>query len=146
MIKTQKTTIPKPDQIERKSYLINAEGKILGRVAAKVATILRGKNKVIFTPHLDTGDRVIVINAEKIRVTGKKLKNKVYQRYSGYPSGQKTLTLEQMMQKAPTQALRLAVNRMIPKGRLGNQLRKRVRIYSGDKHPHQAQKPVPLEI
>jgi len=145
-MKTLKTHIPKPDQIERKSYLIDANGKILGRLAARIATILRGKNKAIYTPHLDTGDRVVVINAEKIRVTGNKMKQKVYQRYSGYPSGQKKLTLEQMMQKAPTQALRLAVNRMIPKGRLGNSLRKRLRIYRGDQHPHQGQKPTPLEV
>jgi len=145
-MQTMKTTIPKPDQIQRHLYLIDANGKILGRVAAKIAAILRGKNKTTFTPHLDTGDRVIVINAEKIRVTGNKMKQKTYQRYSGYPSGQKSLTLEQMMQKAPTQALRLAVNRMIPKGRLGNQLRKRLRIYAGDQHPHQAQKPVLLKV
>ena len=145
-MKMQKTYLPKVNEIERKCYLLDAKDKILGHVAVKAAIILRGKHKPIFTPHLETGDHIVIINAEKIRVTGKKLQQKEYQRYSGYHSGQKRVPLEVMLKKAPTQVLRLAINRMIPKGRLGNQLRARVRIYAGDKHPHIAQKPIPLEI
>jgi large subunit ribosomal protein L13 len=145
-MKTTKTYIPKLGELKRNYYLIDASDKILGRVAAKAATILRGKHKAIYTPHMDTGDSVIIINAEKIRVTGKKLKEKEYQRFSGYPSGQRRMTLEVMLKKAPTQALRLAVNRMIPKGPLGNRVRAHLKIYAGDQHPHQGQKPISLEI
>ena len=145
-MKTLKTYIPKLDAIERKCFVIDANGKVLGRVAAKVATVLRGKHKPTYTPHLDTGDDVIIINAAKVRVTGKKMTDKIYLRYTGYPSGQRSVRLEEMLKKAPTQALRLAVNRMIPKGKLGNKVRGRLRIYAGDQHPHQAQKPVPMDI
>lgn len=145
-MKMNKTFLPKINEIKRKCYLIDATDQILGRIAVRVATILRGKHKPIFTPHIDTGDMVVIINAGKIRVTGKKLKDKIYQRYSGYPSGQRCVPLEVMLKKAPTQPLRLAINRMIPKGKLGNAVRSRLRIYAGDKHPHQAQNPVPLEI
>lgn len=141
-----KTFLPKVNQIERKCYLVDAKDKILGRVATKVATILRGKHKRIFTPHLDTGDRVIIINAREVKVTGGKEQKKIYQRYSGYPSGQKTMTLEQLMKKAPTKAMKLAVDRMLPKGKLGNELRSRLRVYAGENHPHTAQQPVALEI
>jgi len=142
----QKTFLPKAGEIEQKYYLVDAKDKVLGRIAAKVAVILRGKDKPIYTPFMDTGDSVIIINAEKIKVTGKKLTDKTYQRFSGYPSGKKTLTLEQLLKKRPEQVLRLAINRMIPKGALGNQVRRKVKIYSGDQHPHQAQKPIPLNI
>src|SRR3989338_9353214 len=108
-----KTFLPKVDQIDRKTYVIDAKDKILGRVAAKAATVLRGKHKRIFTYHFDIGDSVIIINAEKIRVTGKKLQDKEYQRYSGYPSGKTTLRLEELLAKSPEQVMRLAVNRMI---------------------------------
>ncbi len=131
--------------MRRGCYLIDAEGKILGRVAARAATILRGKHKPTFTPHVDCGDTVVIVNAGKIRVTGRKMRQKVYQRYSGYPSGQKRVTLEKLMAKAPTQALRLAINRMIPSGPLGNRIRGRMRIYAGPEHPHAAQKPVLLK-
>ena len=141
-----KTYLPKVDELERKFYVIDASDKILGKIATKAASFLRGKHKPIFTPHLDTGDTIIIINAEKIKVTGKKMKDKIYLRYSGYPSGQKGLTMEAMLKKAPTQVLRLAINRMIPKGKLGNTVRGRLRIYAGEKHPHLAQKPIPLEI
>src|SRR3989338_2771710 len=136
-----KTYIPKAEDIQKKVYLVDAKDKILGRVAAKAAHILRGKHKRIFTPHLDTGDTVVIINAEKIKVTGKKLTDKVYQRYTGYPSGQIHVTLGEMLKKSPTQVLRLAINRMIPAGPLGNQVRTHLKIYAGDKHPHEAQKP-----
>ena len=145
-MKINKTFLPKAKDIDQKFYLVDANNKILGRLAAKVAAILRGKTKTIYTPHMDTGDSVIIINAEKIRVTGKKLHDKIYQRYSGYPDGQKLVPLAMMLQKSPTQVLRLAINRMIPRGSLGNKIRTRVKIYAGDKHPHQAQKPIPLDI
>jgi len=145
-MKTNKTYIPKIGDIERKFYLIDAKDKILGRVATQAAAILRGKHKTVFTPHLDTGDPVVIINAEKIRVTGKKLQDKIYLHYSGYPSGQKSMTLEELLKKSPTKVLRLAINRMIPAGELGNKVRRRLRIYAGDQHPHQAQKPIALEI
>ena len=141
-----KTFIPKKEQLQKKCYLIDAKDKILGRVATKAAVLLRGKNKAIFTPFLDTGDLVVIINADKIRVTGKKATQKEYQRYSGYPSGQKSVSLEDMLKKKPTQVLRLAINRMIPPGPLGNKIRTHLRIYAGDKHSHQAQKPIPIEI
>jgi large subunit ribosomal protein L13 len=141
-----KTFMAKAEEVTRKCYLINAENKILGRVATKAAILLRGKHKAIFTPHVDTGDIVIIINAGKIRVTGKKLKDKVYQRYSGYQGGQKSVTLEQLMDRAPTKAMELAVTRMIPKGPLGNKVKTKLKIYAGDSHPHLAQKPIPVEV
>lgn len=144
-MKFNKTYIPKINEIERKCYLIDAKDRILGHVAVEAATLLRGKHKPIFTPHLETGDFVVIINAEKIKVTGKKLQQKKYQRYSGYHSGQKSVTLEKMLEQAPTRVLQLAINRMIPSGRMGNRIRERVRIYAGDKHPHQAQNPIPWE-
>jgi large subunit ribosomal protein L13 len=142
----QKTYMANAETVDKKCYLIDAEAKILGRVAAKAATILRGKHKTTFTPHVDTGDMVVIINAEKIRVTGNKLKDKEYQRYSGYPSGQKSVKLQDMLKKAPTQVLRLAVNRMIPKGPLGNKVKTKLKIYAGDQHPHLAQKPMALNV
>ncbi len=141
-----KTYMAKSQTVERKYYVVDANGKVLGRMASKIAAVLRGKHKPTFTPHVDTGDTVIVINAEKIRVTGKKLSQKEYQRYSGYPSGQKRVKLETMLQKKPATVIRLAVERMLPKGPLGNKLKKKLKVYSGDKHPHQAQKPIPLEV
>ena len=144
MMKT--TYFAKATDIKRNCYLIDANNKILGRIAAKAAHILRGKHKRIFTPHVDTGDVVIIINAEKIRVSGKKLTDKIYQRYSGYPGGQKLLALTDLLQKKPTEVLRLAITRMIQSGPLGNQIKGKLRIYAGDKHPHQAQKPIALEI
>ena len=145
-MQANKTYIPKAEDIQKKVYLVDAKDKVLGRVAAKCAHVLRGKHKRIFTPHLDTGDTVIIINAEKIKVTGKKLTDKIYQRYTGYPSGRRDVPLGIMLKKAPTQVLRLAINRMIPSGRLGNQVRRHLKIYAGDQHPHQAQKPIPLDV
>lgn len=140
------TYFAKASDVERKIYLIDANNKILGRVAAKAAAILRGKHKRIFTPHVDTGDVVIIINAEKIRVSGRKLTDKIYQRYSGYPGGQKLLALQDLLKKKPTEVLKLAINRMIQSGPLGSHIKGKLRIYVGDKHPHQAQKPILLEI
>ncbi|MCD4779349.1 MAG: 50S ribosomal protein L13 [Candidatus Omnitrophica bacterium] len=142
----QKTYMAKDSDVVKKCYLIDATDKVLGRVATKVATILRGKHKPTYTPHVDTGDMVVIINSEKIRVTGNKTKAKEYQRYSGYPSGQKTLTFEKLMAKAPNRIMQLAVKRMIPRGPLGYKMITKLKIYSGAEHPHQAQKPILLEV
>lgn len=136
----------KAEEITRQCYIIDAKDKILGRVAAKAASILRGKHKPIFTPHVDTGDMVVVINAEKIKVTGRKLESKEYQRFSGYPDGQKRVTLSQMLQKAPTKVMELAVKRMIQSGPLGSRIRSKLKVYAGEKHPHTAQKPILVQI
>ena len=141
-----KTYIPKVGELQPKCYVVDAKDKILGRVAAEVAAVLRGKTKPTYTPFMDTGDTVIVINADKIRVTGKKLTDKIYQRYSGYPSGQREMALGDMLKKHPETVMRLAVNRMIPSGALGNKIRTKLRVYVGDKHPHAAQNPIPLEV
>ena len=142
-----KTFIPKVDPSQRKWYVADVDGAILGRSAVKIANILRGKNKHIFTPHLDTGDHVVIINAGRLRVTGKNKPNQMsYYRYSGYPGGLKTTTYEQMMQKRPEDVFMLAVKRMLPKNRLGRKMIKKLHIYADDKHPHQAQKPEILKL
>ena len=143
---TNKTYHFKTQEITRQCYVIDANNKILGRIATKAAAILRGKHKAIYTPNVDCGDVVVIINAEKVRVTGKKMTDKLYQRYTGYPGGKRILKLEELMAKRPTEVLRLAVTRMIPKGPLGSRIKNKLRIYSGDKHPHQAQKPIPLPV
>ncbi len=142
----QKTFMANAQNLERQSYVIDATDKVLGRVAAKAASVLRGKHKPTFTPHFDAGDNVIIINAEKIRVTGKKLEDKEYQRFSGYPSGQKSVKLKDLLAKNPAKVIELAVNRMIPSGPLGNQARRKLKVYAGAEHPHQAQKPIALEV
>ena len=142
----QKTTLPKVNEIEKKYFLVNADGKVLGRLAAKVASILRGKHKPTFTPFMDTGDNVIIINAEKIRVTGKKANDKFYDRYSGFHSGLKSVRFSDMIIKYPHKVLELAIGRMIPKGKLGERVRTHLYVYAGPDHPHKAQKPVPLDI
>ena len=136
-----KTYMANPDKIERKWYVVDAEGQTLGRLAAEVAKVLRGKNKPEFTPHIDTGDNVIVINAEKIKVTGKKLDQKVYYHHSDYVGGMKETTLREMMAKKPEQVIELAVKGMLPKGRLGRTMIKKLHVYAGAEHAHQAQKP-----
>ena len=143
---TQKTYMAKDSTVERKCYIIDAKDKVLGKIATKAATILRGKHKPTFTPHVDTGDMVVIINAEKFRVTGNKMQQKEYQRYSGYHGGQKIMKLDEMLKRAPTQVLRLAINRMIPSGALGNKVKTKLKIYVGEQHPHTAQKPIPLDI
>ena len=146
-ITSKSTYFPQADAVDHKCYVIDAKDKILGRVAAKAASLLRGKHKAIYSTHIDTGDTVIIINADKIRVTGKKLTDKIYYRYSGYPSGQKAVRLEEMMKKHPTEAMRLAVDRMLPsKGPLSYKMIKKLKIYAGDKHPHQAQKPISYAV
>ena len=136
-----KTYMANPDKIERKWYVVDAEGQTLGRLAAEVAKVLRGKNKPEFTPHIDTGDNVIVINAEKIKVTGKKLDQKVYYHHSDYVGGMKETTLREMMAKKPEQVIELAVKGMLPKGHLGRTMIKKLHVYAGAEHAHQAQKP-----
>ncbi|MBQ6076417.1 MAG: 50S ribosomal protein L13 [Lachnospiraceae bacterium] len=140
------TFMANPETIERKWYLVDANGKTLGRLAAEVASVLRGKNKPEFTPHVDTGDYVIVINAEKVAVTGKKLQDKLYRRHSGYVGGLKTLNLKEMLEKKPTEVIEHAVRGMLPKGTLGNQMYTKLHVYAGPEHPHAAQQPEVLEI
>ena len=136
-----KTFMASPATIDRKWYVVDAAGMTLGRLASEVAKILRGKNKPIFTPHLDMGDYVIVINAEKINVTGKKLDQKVYYHHSGYVGGLKEVTLKEKMSKKPEQVIELAVKGMLPKGPLGRQMYKKLYVYAGPEHKHAAQKP-----
>lgn len=131
----QKTYVAKKAEIKREWFLVDAKDKILGRVAARVATILRGKHKPIFTPHIDTGDGVVVINAAKIRVTGRKMQDKLYRRYSGYPGGLKEVTLAELLSKRPATVMRLAVQRMLPGGPLGRDTIKKLKVYADDKYP-----------
>ncbi len=126
--------------------MVDAAGQTLGRMATRIATILRGKHKPMFTPHMDCGDHVIVINAGKIQVTGKRLDQKVYYRHSGYPGGLKSITLRDQLQKHPTRAIQIAVRGMLPKNRLGRQMIKKLRVYASDTHPHEAQQPKVLEL
>lgn len=141
-----KTVFAKATEVEHKWYVVDAKDAILGRLATKVAKYLRGKNKPIFTPHIDTGDFVIVINAEKVRFTGKKLDSKVYYSHSGYPGGLKAQTARERLQKEPEKMIIDAVWGMLPKGRLGRRLIKKLKVYRGPEHPHKAQKPELLTI
>ena len=136
-----KSYIAKPAEVERKWYVIDAEDKTLGKIASEVASILRGKKKPIYTPHVDTGDYVIVINAEKVRVTGKKEEQKIYKSHSGYPGGLKETTLRELRAKKPEEIVRHAVKGMMPKGKLGRQMFKKLKVYAGPEHPHTAQNP-----
>jgi large subunit ribosomal protein L13 len=141
-----KTIFLKPKELSRKRYLIDASDKILGKVAVKTANILRGKTKPYYAPHMEIGDFVIIVNADKIAVTGNKLADKMYYRHSGYPGGLKSQTLGKVMQKKPTFPLEHAIKGMLPKGSLGRKLFGNVKIYKGNKHPHEAQKPQVLEV
>lgn len=141
-----KTYAAKKKDIKRKWYIIDAQDKILGRLASEVASILRGKHKPIFTPNVDTGDGVIIINAKKIRVSGKKMAAKVYRRYSGYPGGLREKKLGTLLEEKPTEAVRLAIRRMLPKGPLGRQMFKKLKVYAGAEHAQQAQRPEVLEV
>ena len=136
-----KTYMASPAAIERKWYVVDATGYTLGRLASEVAKVLRGKNKAVFTPHIDTGDYVIVVNADKIKVTGKKLDQKIYYRHSEYVGGMKETTLREMMAKKPEKVVELAVKGMLPKGPLGRQMYTKLHVYAGSEHNHQAQKP-----
>ena len=139
-----KTFMASPATIDRKWYVVDAEGMTLGRLASEVAKVLRGKNKPIFTPHIDTGDYVIVINAEKIKVTGKKMDQKIYYHHSDYVGGMKETTLKEMLTKHPDRVIELAVKGMLPKGPLGRQMYKKLFVYAGPDHKHAAQKPEAL--
>jgi large subunit ribosomal protein L13 len=141
-----KTFIPKENEIQKKWYLIDAEGKVLGRVAAEAARLLRGKHKPSFTPFMDCGDNVIIINAEKAMLTGNKTEEKKYYRHSGYKGGLKEITYKQMVVKFPTRAMELAIVGMLPHNRLGRKIAKHLKVYADDKHNHQAQNPEIWEI
>ena len=141
-----KTLTPKADQIKQDWYVVDAADMVLGRLATKVASVLRGKNKPYFSPHLDTGDYVIVINAEKIKLTGNKELSKTYQRYSGYPDGLTVTPFKRMLETKPEEIIIKAVKGMLPKNILGRQIIQKLKVYAGSEHPHQAQKPQPLAL
>ena len=141
-----KTFMANPDAIERKWFVVDVAGKNLGRVSSEIAKILRGKNKPIYTPHEDTGDYVIVVNAEKITVTGRKLDQKIYYNHSDYVGGMKETDLKTMLAKKPEKVIELAVKGMMPKGPLGRKMIKKLFVYAGPDHPHQAQKPEAIEL
>lgn len=141
-----KTYTVTPEDIQREWYVVDAKGKTLGRLASEVAKILRGKHKPIFTPHADCGDYVIIVNADKVRVTGRKLDNKMYYRHSGYPGGFKAVRLRDQLAQFPTRVLELAIRGMLPKGRLGRAMYRKLKVYASETHPHAAQKPKKLEL
>lgn len=141
-----KTFMAKAEEVNRKWYIVDAADKPLGRLASEVAKVLRGKNKPIYTPHVDTGDHVIVINAEKVVLTGNKLDQKMYRHYSGWIGGMKEIKYRHMMEKQPEKVVELAVKRMLPKNSLGRQMFRKLKVYKGTEHGHQAQKPEVLEI
>ena len=141
-----KTYMAKGETLQRNWYIVDAEDKVLGRMASQVASILRGKNKPIFTPHVDCGDHVIILNADKIVLTGKKLDQKMYRRHSGYVGGLKETTYRELMSKKPELAVYEAVRRMLPKGPLGRKMLTKLRVYAGDQHNHQAQQPQKLDL
>lgn len=141
-----KTYTVKASEIERRWFLVDAQGKTLGRVASEIAKILMGKHKPTYSPHMDCGDFVVVVNAEQIRVTGRKMDQKIYYRHSLYPGGLKEIPLNRMLERHPTRVLGLAVRRMLPKNRLGRQMFKKLKVYAGSEHPHQAQQPEPLDL
>ncbi|MBP2025988.1 50S ribosomal protein L13 [Peptoniphilus stercorisuis] len=141
-----KSYMAKANEVERKWYIIDAEGKVLGRLATEIATILRGKNKPIYTPHVDTGDFVIVINAEKVELTGNKWSDKVHAYHTGYPGGRKEIPYNQLREKHPERLIEYAVKGMLPKGSLGSQMYRKLNVYAGSEHPHDAQKPEVYEF
>jgi large subunit ribosomal protein L13 len=140
------TPIPKETEIDRRWYVVDADGKTLGRLATRVATILRGKHKPTFTPHLDVGDHVVVVNAEKIAVTGKKVTDKVYRWHTGYIGGLREVRFEEMLKTHPERVIEWAVQGMLPKNRLGRAMAKKLKVYRGSAHPHEAQQPQALEV
>ena len=139
-----KTWTAKPNELDRRWYVVDADGQNLGRLATRIADTLRGKRKPEYTPHVDTGDFVVVVNAEKVAVTGKKLEQKLYYRHSGYPGGLRVRTLAEQLDRRPTEVLRKAVKGMLPRNRLARQQISKLKIYAGPGHPHEAQKPEPL--
>jgi len=141
-----KTYIPKKEETNQKWYIIDAEDKVLGKIATLVANKLRGKDKPIFSPHMDCGDHVVIINADKIHLTGNKMENKLYQRHSGYPGGFKEQTATELMKKKPTKILELAISGMLPKNKLRKVFMNKLKVYAGEEHPHEAQTPEKLEV
>lgn len=141
-----KTYTPKASDIQRRWWLVDAEGKVLGRLASEVAKILRGKHKPMYSPHMDTGDFVVVINADKIALTGDKAEQKAYFRHTGYMGGEKFIPFKEMLAKHPDRVIELAVKGMLPKNNLGRLMRKKLRVYAGGEHPHEGQQPQPLEV
>jgi large subunit ribosomal protein L13 len=141
-----KTFSAKPEEVRRDWYLVDATDKTLGRLSTEIATRLRGKHKPEYTPHVDTGDYIVVVNAEKIRVTGNKMKNKMYHRYTGYIGNLKSMSLETLMNEAPERALQFAVKGMLPRNRLGRKMFSKLRVFAGPEHDHEAQQPIPLDI
>lgn len=139
-----KSYMARTGEVPRKWYVVDAQGKVLGRLASRIAMVLRGKNKPVFTPHMDTGDFVVVVNAAQVRLTGRKLDNKFYYRHSGYPGGLKTTSARHLLLKKPEEVLRHAVRGMLPKNSLGRHLLTKLKVYAGDEHPHQAQQPAPF--
>jgi large subunit ribosomal protein L13 len=142
----KRTYVTKPEDIQRNWYVVDASGQTLGRLASGVARIVRGKHKPIYSPSVDVGDYVIVVNAEKVHVTGRKLDQKVYYRHSGYPGGLKEVSLRRMLEEHPTRVIEHAVRGMLPKNRLGRKMIRKLKVYAGADHPHQAQEPEPLEL
>jgi large subunit ribosomal protein L13 len=140
------TSMPKENEIERKWYVVDAEGKVLGRLATRIASILRGKHKPTFTPHLDVGDHVVVLNAEKVHLSGRKLQNKQYRWHTGYIGGLREVSAEKMLKTHPERVIEWAVQGMLPKNRLGRAMVKKLKVYRGAAHPHQAQQPQALEV
>jgi large subunit ribosomal protein L13 len=136
----------KPGEVERRWYVVDADGQTLGRLATRIADTLRGKDKAQYTPHVDTGDFVVVVNAEKVLVTGNKLDQKRYYRHSGYPGGLRSRTLREQLDRRPTEVIRKAVKGMLPRNRLARQQLNKLKVYAGPEHPHQAQAPQPLEV
>ncbi|TNE84197.1 MAG: 50S ribosomal protein L13 [Gammaproteobacteria bacterium] len=141
-----KTFIAKPETVQRDWYIVDAADKTLGRLAAEVASRLRGKHKPEYTPHVDTGDYIVVVNAEQVRVTGNKAKDKIYHRHTGYPGGLKSISFEKLIDKAPERTIQSAVKGMLPKGPLGRAMFKKLKVYAGAEHPHTAQQPQELNI
>jgi large subunit ribosomal protein L13 len=143
---TMKTYTPKKSDIQHRWWVVDAEGKVLGRLASEIAKVLRGKNKPIFTPHLDVGDYVVVINAEKVRLTGNKADEKTYFRHTGYMGSERHIPFRDMLESHPERVIELAVKGMLPKNNLGRLMRRKLKVYRGPTHPHEAQLPQPLEI
>jgi large subunit ribosomal protein L13 len=141
-----KTFSAKPHEVHRDWYVVDATGKTLGRLSTEIARRLRGKHKPVYTPHVDTGDYIVVVNAEKIRVTGNKLKDKMYHRYTGYIGNLKSISLEKLMEEAPERALQYAVKGMLPRNPLGRKMLSKLRVFVGPEHKHEAQQPLPLDI
>jgi large subunit ribosomal protein L13 len=141
-----KTFMAKPSNIQQRWWLVDADGRVLGRMATRLALILQGKHRPTYTPHLDTGDHVVVVNASKVKLTGRKVEQKSHQYYTGWPGGQREIPYEEMMEKEPERVIRLAVKRMMPKTNLGRLMLKKLRVYPGAEHPHEAQQPEPLDL